>query len=187
MSGPSDDRKFRELLPQVNRWHEGEAALRKIKRHLHQDPRDTLEAIFEVAEDCKLGWRMTLLWRFGVDAQTMTRLQGFKPPRSLAESQEMILAGVLHTFWDRVLDARTDALVALAAGREPYAAMEKKVSEAFEELPATFGVIVEAGQNNAVKEWAAARLAISFLGRTVARTVHRCKSRLGICAHRHIL
>jgi DNA-binding CsgD family transcriptional regulator len=159
MSRPSDDREFRELLPQVKRWHEGEAALRKIKRHLQQDPRNTLEAIFEVAEDCKLGWQMTLLWRFGVDAQTMTRLTGFKPPRSLVEAQGMILAGVLHTFWDRVLDAKAEALVALAADREPHAAMEKTVLEAFEELPATFGVIVEAAQNDSVKEWAATRLA----------------------------
>jgi hypothetical protein len=150
---------FQELLPQVRRWQEGEAALREIKKHLQQDPRNTLAATFEVAEDCKLGWQMILLWRFGVDAETLTCLRGFKPPRSLVEAQHMILAGVLHTFWNRVLDARVEAYVALVAGREPYAAMEKKVLEAFEELPATFGVIVQAAQNDALKEWAATRLA----------------------------
>ena len=143
----------------MRRWHEGETALRELKKHLQQDPRNTLAATFEVAEDCKLGWQMILLWRFGVDAETLTCLRGFKPPRSLVEAQHMILAGVLHTFWNRVLDARVEAYVALVAGREPYAAMEKKVLEAFEELPATFGVIVQAAQNDALKEWAATRLA----------------------------
>src|SRR5829696_1763549 len=159
MSRSPGHSEFEKLLPQVRWWHEGEAALRDIKKHLQQDPRNTLAAIFEVAEDCKLGWQMYLLRRFGVDAETMTLLGGFKPPRTLVEAQDMILAGVLHTFWGRVLDAKAEALVALVAGREPYAAMEKTVLEAYEELPATFGVIVETARNEAVKEWAAARLA----------------------------
>src|SRR5919107_5038216 len=126
MSRSPGHETFRALLPQVKRWHEGEAALREIERNLQHEPRNTLEAIFEVAEDCKLAWQRHLLWRFGVDAEAMTRLRGFKPPRSLVGSQELILAGVLHTFWARILDARAEALVALVAGREPYAAWKKR-------------------------------------------------------------
>jgi hypothetical protein len=105
---------FRDLLPQVKRWQEGESALREIKKHLQENPKETLEVIFEVAEDHQLGWQTYLLDRFGVDAEAMTILKEFKPPRTVKAVKELLAAGSLHTFWTRVLEAKTDALAATA-------------------------------------------------------------------------
>jgi DNA-binding CsgD family transcriptional regulator len=140
--------------------------LREIKKHLQENPKETLEVIFEVAEDHKLGWQMFLMNKFGVDAETMTILKEFKPPRTVKAVKELLVAGSLHTFWSRVLEAKTDALAAAAtytmpyaSRRNPYTAARSAVIAAFEELPATFGVIVQAARDDRIKDWAAHRLA----------------------------
>lgn len=84
------------------------------------------------------------------------------------------MAGALHTFWTRVVEIRGELLRELAAAqvvarslpsfgwrprRDPYAAAIKDVFAAFEELPATFGVIARTAPNQEIKEWAADRLA----------------------------
>ena len=166
MSNIPNYSSFRDLLPQVKKWQEGETALREIKKHLQESPKETLDVIFEVAEDHQLGWQIYLLDRFGVDAETMTILKGFKPPCTVKAVKELLVAGSLHTFWSRVLGAKADAIAAAATHTMPYArhrglytTMQSSVIAAFEELPATFGVIVQAARDDRIKEWAANRLA----------------------------
>lgn len=172
-----DGRRAQNLLSQARRWREGEDALRELKGLLQRDQRDlrfVLAGIFDPAEDCKLGWQVYLLNRFGMDAETLTVLKGFRPPRTLEAAKELIVAGALHTFWTRVVEIRGELLRELAAaqvvagslpsfmrqpGRDPYAAAQKDVLAAFEELPATFGVIALSAHNQEIKEWAAERLA----------------------------
>lgn len=166
MGSLSKDSSFQDLLAQAKKWQEGEEAVREIRKLLQQDRRNALMAIFEVAEDHKLGWQMYLLSKFGVDAETMTILKGFRPPRTLETAKDLILAGSLHTFWSRVLDAKKDALAAAVMHTMPYGsrrvpstAASGAVISAFEELPATFGVIVQTARDDRIKEWAATRLA----------------------------
>jgi hypothetical protein len=84
---------------------------------------------------------MHLLHRFGLDAETMTILKGSRPPRSFEDAKELLVAGSLHTFWGRVLDAKKDAITATithsspyASPRDPYTAAQSAVIVAFEKL-----------------------------------------------------
>jgi DNA-binding CsgD family transcriptional regulator len=140
--------------------------LTRDKKALTKNPKKTLEVIFEVTEDHQLGWQTYLLDRFGVDAETMTILKESKPPSTAKAVKELLAAGSLHTFWTRVLGAKADAMAAAATYTMPYArrrnpstAARSAVIAAFEELPATFGVIVQTARDYRIKEWAAHRLA----------------------------
>ena len=121
MSNIPNSSSFRDLLPQVKRWQEGESALREVKKHLQENPKETLEVIFEVAEDHQLGWQTYLLDQFGVDAEAMTFLKEFKPTRTVKAVKELLVAGSLHTFWSRVLGAKADAMAAAATYTMPDA------------------------------------------------------------------
>lgn len=89
----------------------------------------------------------------------MVIIEGFNPPRTFEAAKDLLAAGSLHTFWMRVLDSKKDAIAAVVVSKDPYVSMREAVMKAFEELPATFGVIAQAARSNEIKEWAMARLA----------------------------
>lgn len=93
------------------------------------------------SEDCRLGWQTHLLNEHGVDAEAMVIIEGFNPPRTFEAAKDLLVAGYLHTFWMRVLDSKKDAIAAVVVSKDPYVSMREAVMKAFEELPATFGVI----------------------------------------------
>jgi DNA-binding CsgD family transcriptional regulator len=146
-------------MPQeVQRFREGEDALLEIKRSLERDPRNALRAILEVAEERLAAYAWRLLG-FGIDAENMELLKGYRPPKTPEAAIDMIEAGMGHTFNRRVLDAKKDLMTAVVVSmdpygvrRDPYQAMAEAVQAAFEEVPAYYGAAALSATDDRIKE-----------------------------------
>jgi hypothetical protein len=101
----SIDRK--SLKQQSEGWRENEKTLLELRRCLEGDPR-SVRWVFEAAEENRLVFENHLFVRFGVKADTMEVVEGFKPPLSLRGKKDLILLGAFYEFYSDVLEVREE-------------------------------------------------------------------------------